>query len=67
MAAFAIPTFAEALSEEEKEDYLRVSNCINSGNVEVEYLDPVYDHIENPKLKTKELAEMIKEKMIAVM
>ena len=40
---------------------------INSGNVEVEYLDPVYDHIENPKLKTKELAEMIKEKMIAVM
>ena len=40
---------------------------ITSGNVEVEYLDPVYDHIENPKLKTKELAEMIKEKMIAVM
>ena len=31
---------------------------INSGNVEVEYLDPIYDHIENPKIKTKELAEI---------
>ena len=40
---------------------------INSGNVEVEYLDPIYDHIENPKIKTKELAEMIKAKMIAAM
>ncbi len=40
---------------------------INSGQVEVEYLDPIYDHIENPKLKTKELADMIKEKMIAAM
>ena len=40
---------------------------INSVNVEVEYLDPIYDHIENPKIKTKELAEMIKAKMIAAM
>ena len=40
---------------------------INSGNVEVEYLDPIYDHIENPKIKTKELAEMIKAKIIAAM
>ena len=40
---------------------------INSGNVEVEYLDPIYDHIENPKIKTKELAEMIKAKMSAAM
>ena len=40
---------------------------INSGNVEVEYLDPIYDHIENHKIKTKELAEMIKAKMIAAM
>lgn len=40
---------------------------IKSGNVEVEYLDPIYDHIENPKIKTKELAEMIKAKMIAAM
>lgn len=40
---------------------------INSGNVEVEYLDPIYDHIDNPKLKTVELAEKIKEKMIIAM
>ena len=40
---------------------------INSGNVEVEYLDPIYDHIENPKLKTVELSERIKEKMLSVM
>lgn len=40
---------------------------INSGNVEVEYLDPIYDHIENPKIKTVELAKIIKEKMIAAM
>ena len=40
---------------------------INSGNVEVEYLDPIYDHIENPKIKTQELAEMKKAKMIAAM
>ena len=38
-----------------------------SGNVEVEYLDPIYDHIENPKIKTAELAERIKEKMICAM
>lgn len=40
---------------------------IESGNVEVEYLDPIYDHIENPKIKTKELAEKVKEKMLAAM
>lgn len=40
---------------------------INSGNVEVEYLDPIYDHIKNPKIKTVELAERIKEKMIIAM
>ena len=40
---------------------------IKSGNVEVEYLDPIYDHIENPKIKTAELAERIKEKMICAM
>ncbi len=37
---------------------------IKSGNVEVEYLDPIYDHIENPRLKTVELAEKIRAKMI---
>ena len=40
---------------------------IKSGNVEVEYLDPLYDHIENPKLKTVELAEKIKSRMIFAM
>lgn len=40
---------------------------INSGNVEVEYLDPIYDHIENPRMKTVELAKKIKERMIAAM
>lgn len=40
---------------------------IKSGDVEVEYLDPIYDHLENPKIKTKELAEIIKDKMIAAM
>nr|WP_312287748.1 hypothetical protein [Terrisporobacter sp.] len=40
---------------------------INSGSVEVEYLDPIYDHIENPRIKTVVLAEIIKEKMIAAM
>lgn len=40
---------------------------IHSGSVEVEYLDPIYDHIENPKIKTVDLAERIKEKMIEAM
>ncbi|MCC3868319.1 lysophospholipid acyltransferase family protein [Terrisporobacter mayombei] len=40
---------------------------IHSGSVEVEYLDPIYDHIENPRIKTVVLAEIIKEKMIAAM
>lgn len=37
---------------------------INSVDVEVEFLDPIYDHIENPKLKSGVLSEEIKEKMI---
>ena len=40
---------------------------IKSGDVEGEYLDPIYDHLENPKINTKELAEIIKDKMIAAM
>lgn len=38
---------------------------IHSVPVEVEFLDPVYDHIENPKLKSTVLGEEIREKMIA--
>ncbi len=37
---------------------------INSKDVEVEFLEPVYDHLENSKLKTVELAKIIREKMI---
>lgn len=37
---------------------------INSKDVEVEFLNPIYSHLENPKLKTVELANIIKEKMI---
>ncbi|MDO7205897.1 hypothetical protein Q5M85_19175 [Paraclostridium bifermentans] len=37
---------------------------IKSTNVEVEFLDPVYDHIENPKIKTIDLGESIREDMI---
>ena len=37
---------------------------INSKNVEVEFLPPIYDHIENPKLKTVELGGYIRNKMI---
>ena len=37
---------------------------INSKDVEVEFLDPIYEHLENPRLKTVELAKTIKEKMI---
>lgn len=37
---------------------------INSADVEVEFLEPVYDHIENPRLKTTELSVKIKNKMI---
>lgn len=37
---------------------------INSANVEVEFLDPVYDHIENPKIKSIILGDNIKNKMI---
>ena len=37
---------------------------INSKSVEVEFLPPIYDHIENPKLKTVELGDYIRNKMI---
>lgn len=37
---------------------------INSVPVEVEFLDPIYDHIENPRLKSAVLSENIKNKMI---
>lgn len=37
---------------------------INSKNVEVEFLPPIYDHIENPNLKTVELGDYIRNKMI---
>ena len=37
---------------------------INSKDVEVEFLPPIYDHIENPKLKTTILGESIRKKMI---
>lgn len=40
---------------------------ISSQNVEVEFLEPIYNHIENPKTKTVELAKTIKEKMIRAM
>ncbi len=35
--------------------------------VEVEFLDPVYKHIENPRYKTVELGEEIRESMIEKM
>lgn len=38
---------------------------INSKDVEVEFLKPIYEHIENPKLKTTILGDSIREKMIA--
>lgn len=37
---------------------------INSKDVEVEFLPPIYDHINNPKLKTTVLGESIRKKMI---
>ena len=40
---------------------------INSKDVEVEFLDPVYKHIENPRYKTVELGEEIRESMIEKM
>ena len=38
---------------------------INSKNVEVEFLPAIYEHIENPKLKTAILGDSIREKMIS--
>lgn len=38
---------------------------IHPEDVEVEFLEPIYDHIENPRLKTVELAEEIKNNMIS--
>lgn len=37
---------------------------INSKDVEVEFLEPVYKHIKNPKYKTVELSEEIRQTMI---
>ncbi|WP_373601092.1 lysophospholipid acyltransferase family protein [Paraclostridium bifermentans] len=37
---------------------------IKSLNVEIEFLDPVYSHIHNPKIKTIDLGESIREDMI---
>ena len=37
---------------------------INSKDVEVEFLPPIYEHIENPKLKTIILGESIRKEMI---
>ncbi len=37
---------------------------IKSMDVEVEFLDPIYDHIENPKLKSTILSNEIKDNMI---
>lgn len=37
---------------------------ITSMPVEVEFLDPIYDHIDNPKLKSTILSESIKNNMI---
>ena len=37
---------------------------IHSVPVEVEFLEPIYDHIQNPKLKSTVLSNDIKEKMI---
>ena len=37
---------------------------IHSKDVEIEFLDPIYDHLENPKLKTVELTKSIRENMI---
>lgn len=35
---------------------------INSKDVEVEFLDPIYEHLENPRLKTVELGKNYKRK-----
>lgn len=40
---------------------------IHSADVEVEFLDPIYDHIENPKLKSTILSESIRNNMIEKM
>ncbi|MGL5749155.1 MAG: lysophospholipid acyltransferase family protein [Paraclostridium sp.] len=37
---------------------------IKSVDVEVEFLDPIYDHIENPRLKSTILSEDIRQSMI---
>ena len=37
---------------------------INSKDVEVEFLPPIYEHIENPKVKTTILGESIRKEMI---
>lgn len=51
-------------SKETYEGYQPIGK-ITSLDVEVEFLDPVYDHIENPRLKSTILAEDIKNSMIS--
>ncbi|MGL6106781.1 lysophospholipid acyltransferase family protein [Romboutsia sp.] len=50
-------------SKETYEGYQPIGK-ISSVPVEVEFLDPIYDHIENPRLKSTTLGENIKNKMI---
>lgn len=50
-------------SKETYEGYQPVGK-INSIDVEVEFLAPVYEHIDNPKLKSSVLADSIRDKMI---
>lgn len=51
-------------SKETYEGYQPVGK-INSVDVEVEFLDAIYDHINNPKTKSSLLADSIKDKMIS--
>ena len=37
---------------------------IKSANIEVEFLNPVYDHIKNPKIKTLDLSNKIRKDML---
>lgn len=40
---------------------------IHSQDVEVEFLDPIYDHIKNPRIKTVDLSSRIRNNMIEKM
>lgn len=50
-------------SKETYEGYQPIGK-INSVAVEVEFLEPIFDHIHNPKIKSTVLGDEIKEKMI---